>query len=242
MSENRAAFSPVRAAREVLAAADTGGLATLDVEGRPYASLVTVGTLPAGQPVILISALALHTQNLKRRADASLILVAPGGETGNPLAGARLSLSGEFRPTKDETARRRFLARHPEAEDFAAFADFDFYLLAPRQSHLVAGFGRIVDIAPADLFPDFADCSSTIAAEAEIVEHMNADHRATMALYAEKLLALPGGDWTARAVDPDGLDMACGAERARLWFPERVRSPDAVRRALKALADAARAA
>ncbi|MFO1184811.1 MAG: pyridoxamine 5'-phosphate oxidase family protein [Bauldia sp.] len=242
MTDTRAAFSPVRAAREVLAAADTGGLATLDGEGRPYASFVAVGTMPAGDPVLLISSLALHTQNLKRRPDASLILVAPGGETGNPLAGARLSVSGTFRPTDDGDARRRYLARHPEAEDFAAFADFSFYRMEARQSHLVAGFGRIVDIAPADLFPDFVGCEAMIAAEAEIVEHMNADHRATMNLYAEKLLEAGAGDWVARAADPDGLDLARGPDRARLWFPERCSTPDAVRRALKSLAQAARAA
>ena len=57
-----AAVSPASAARRVLRLAATGSLATLVPEGGPFASLVTVATMPAGEPILLISALARHTR------------------------------------------------------------------------------------------------------------------------------------------------------------------------------------
>ena len=143
-------------AKHVLRLAATGSLGTLDAGGAPFASLVTVATTPAGEPILLLSDLAAHTRNLKRDYRASLLLVAPGGEGGDPLAGARLSLTGTLTRDDDPMLRRRFLARHEEAASYAGFADFGFYRFAVKAGHLVAGFGRIVDLAPEDILTDVA--------------------------------------------------------------------------------------
>ena len=37
---------------------------------------------------------------------------------------------------------------------FAGFADFAFYRIELKGAHLVAGFGRIVDLKPADILTD----------------------------------------------------------------------------------------
>lgn len=140
------AFDPVAAARAVIAAAATGALATLGRDGSPFASLVTMAHDADGAPLILLSDLAEHTRNLTADARASLLVVAPGGESGNPLAGTRVSLVGTIARHDDEDARRIFLARRPEAARSATFADFRLYRMAIRRAHLVAGFGRIVDI------------------------------------------------------------------------------------------------
>jgi hypothetical protein len=79
-------FDAVRTARHVLRLATTGGLATLDAGGAPFASLVTVATTPEGEPILLLSDLARHTQNIARDKRAGLLLVAPGGQSGDPLA------------------------------------------------------------------------------------------------------------------------------------------------------------
>ena len=131
-------FSPVASARHVLRLAATASLGTLDDDGAPFTSLVTVATTAAGEPILLLSDLALHTRNLKRDKRASLLLVAPGGEGGDPLAGARLTLTGTLARDDDPALRRRFLARHEEAAGYAGFADFGFYRLtvegrAPRR-------------------------------------------------------------------------------------------------------------
>jgi heme iron utilization protein len=233
-------FSPPDSARQVLRLAITGSLATLNEDGSPFASLVTVATSAAGEPVLLLSRLAVHTNNLIRDGRASLLLVARGGEGGDPLAGARLTISGKVVQDDDPELRRRFLGRHEEAAGYADFADFAFYRLAVASAHLVAGFGRIHTLSAAELLTDCSDCAGLLEAEAVAVAHMNEDHADAIGLYAIKLLGMPEGDWRATGCDPDGMDLRAGALRARLEFPVRVRSGGELRKALVELAAKAR--
>lgn len=234
-------FDAVAAARTVLRIAATGGLATLTADGAPFASLVTVATAPDGSPLLLISDLAVHTKNIKRDARASLLLVAPGGEGGDPLAGARLSVTGTIARDDEANDQRRFLARHPESAGYARFRDFGFYRMTVTGAHLVAGFGRIFDLAPADLLTDVSDAADLIAAEEGAVEHMNDDHADALALYATKLLGQPDGAWVTTGADPDGLDLRLGELRARLPFPEKARGGGDLRAILVHLVKEARA-
>jgi len=234
-------FSPVHASRLVLRLAATGSLATLSQDNAPFASLVSIATTAAGTPILLLSGLAVHTRNLERDARASLLLVAPGGESGDPLAGARLTISGTVVPDSDPELRRRFLARHEEAALYADFADFKFYRLEVRSAHLVAGFGRIVDLTAADLLLDCSDCASLIESEAGAVAHMNEDHLDAIDLYARALCGMPEGEWKATGCDPAGMDLRAGPLRARLDFPDKVTTAGELRKTLVALATQARA-
>jgi putative heme iron utilization protein len=235
-------FSPVVAAKRVLRSASTASLATLTADGGPFASLVTVATTHSGEPVLLISRLAVHTQNLSRDDRASLLLVEPGGEGGDPLSGARLSLKGRVSaPDTDPMVRSRFLAFHPEAEGYAGFADFSFRRFLVASGHLVAGFGRIVDLTPGDILTDIAGAGELIEAEASAIEHMNRDHADAIELCATHLLSLSAGPWRMTGVDPEGLDLSNGRRHARLAFPERVTTAAGLRRTLADLTHKARA-
>lgn len=240
MVDEDASFSPIAAARRVLRLAATGGLATLDAGGAPFASLVTTATTTPCEPILLLSRLAVHTKNLARDRRASLLLVEPGGEAGDPLAGARLSVSGEVAEDGDPSTRRRFLARHDEAAAYADFGDFAFYRLQIREAHLVAGFGRIVTLTAAKLLADCADSADLLDAEESAVAHMNADHADALALYATRFCHMPDGAWTATGLDPHGLDLRAGRLRARLEFPEKVRTAGGLRATLVKLAEEAR--
>jgi hypothetical protein len=240
VNEAEAPFSPVAAARRVLRLAATGSLATLDKDGGPFASLINVATTPAGEPILLLSKLAVHTKNLDRDARASLLLVAPGGEGGDPLAGARLTVSGKVTSDRNPMLRRRFLARHEEAALYADFDDFAFYRLKVRSAHLVAGFGRIVDLPAADLLTDVSDCARLIEAEAGAVEHMNEDHARAIALYATRLCGMPDGDWKLTGCDPEGIDLREGARRARVDFPKKAKTAAELRLTLVDLVEQAR--
>jgi putative heme iron utilization protein len=236
-------FSPSLAARHVLRVAAVGSLATLKTDGSPFASLVTVATASGGDPILLLSRLAVHTQNLERDRRASLLLVEPGGEGGDPLAGARLTLVGEVTDRDpDPVVRRRFLARHREAAGYADFADFAFRRLTIKSGHLVAGFGRIVNLAADQLLTNLADCDELLAAEEGAIAHMNADHGEALRLYATRLLGVPDGDWRMTGADPEGIDLRAGDLRARLDFPKRAKTAQDLREALIALARAARSA
>jgi putative heme iron utilization protein len=235
-----APFEPKSAAKKLLREARSGALATLmPASGDPYCSLVNVATAADGSPLLLISKLAVHTKNIL--ADARVSLMLDERKEGDPLQGARVMLMGRAERTDDPHARQRYLARQPEAEMFAGFGDFAFYQIGLNRAHLVAGFGRIVDLAPGDILTDVAGAETLLAAEPEAIEHMNADHRATMRLYATKLLGAPDGDWRCVGCDPEGLDLQDGRLGLRLPFPQRVNGPGPLRAVLRQLADQARA-
>jgi putative heme iron utilization protein len=235
-----AEFDPSRAAKRLIREARTGALATLLPGGAPYASLVSVATLMDGAPVTLLSRLARHTMNLK--ADPRVSLMVDERRAGDPLAVGRVSLVGRIEPTDDAATRRRFLARHPEAAGYAGFSDFAFWRIAVESAHLVAGFGRIVDLSPADLLTDTAGAAALAEAEAGAIAHMNADHRDTLALYATNLLGAPPGEWRIVSLDPEGCELRLGDTVRRLDFPAPVTDGQALRKALVALAQAARSA
>ena len=232
-------FDPERAARTLLREGRSGALATLMAgSGDPYCSLVNVATEADGSPLLLISRLAVHTKNIL--ADPRVSLMLDERRQGDPLEGARVMLMGVARATAEANARRRYLDRQPEAKMFADFGDFGFYRIALNGAHLVAGFGRIVDLAAADLLTDLAGAEALVAAEAEIVAHMNADHREAIRLYATRLLGESDGDWRCVGCDPDGLELQCDRRARRLSFPRRIATPGVLRQVLKSLAEEAR--
>jgi putative heme iron utilization protein len=234
-------FDPKRAAKTLLREARSGALATLMAgTGDPYCSLVNVATTASGHPILLISQLAVHTKNIQ--ADARVSLMLDERKPGDPLEGARVMLMGTAAATGGAEARRRYLARHPDAEMYAGFKDFAFYEVTLKGAHLVAGFGRIVDLSAADLTTDITGAETLLEAEAGAIAHMNADHAEACRLYAVKLLGAPDGAWRCVGCDPEGLDLQLDRMARRLHFPQRVGSPGVLRQVLKQLADSARMA
>ncbi|HEX7882058.1 MAG TPA: DUF2470 domain-containing protein, partial [Afipia sp.] len=235
---------PARLTRSLLARSRQGALATLMPQsGAPYCSLVAVASLPDGIPILLISRLAVHTKNIL--SDRRVSLMLDERAPGDPLEGARIMLAGVAEEAQGDEAgllRRRYLAAHPSAQEFAGFRDFSFFRIRPSGVHLVAGFGRIVDLPPRDFLTDLAGAEALLEAEPDIVAHMNADHADTMNLYAVKLLGAAEGAWRCTGCDPEGLDLQDDRRTLRLEFSERIVAPGAVRKALKELADRARAA
>ncbi|MBI4275103.1 MAG: DUF2470 domain-containing protein [Rhizobiales bacterium] len=235
-----AEFNPKSAAKKLLREGRTGALATLMAgSGDPYCSLVNVATAADGSPLLLLSKLAVHTKNILTDARVSLML--DERKLGDPLEGARVMLMGRAAVTDDAESRRRYLVRQPEAQMFASFGDFNFYRITITGVHLVAGFGRIVNLKPADVLTNLADADALVAAESEIIAHMNTDHVDAIRLYATKLLTAPDGDWRCVGCDPEGMDLQSGRTALRLPFPQRITAPGPLRDELKRLAELARA-
>jgi putative heme iron utilization protein len=236
-------FNAGRLARSLLRRSRQGALATLvPGSGDPYCSLVNVASHPDGSPILLLSRLALHTKNIL--GDSRVSLMLDERAAGDPLEGSRIMLAGRAEQAGDGEAmllRRRYLNAHPSAETFVDFKDFAFFRIRPTAAHLVAGFGRIVDLRPEQFLTDIRDAEALLEAEQGAVEHMNADHRDAMSLYATKLLGAEAADWTCTGCDPDGIDMQAGSATLRLNFPERVTGGTELRKMLVRLADEARA-
>jgi putative heme iron utilization protein len=172
-------FDPRLAAKKLLREARSGALATLMPDsGDPYCSLVNVATTVGGAPVLLLSKLAVHTKNLLSDTRASLMF--DERKEGDPLEGARIMLMG--RCVKDNGAATpiAYLRRHPDAEMYVNFSDFSFYRMEVGGAHLVAGFGRIVDLRPQDVLIEVVDAKALVEAEADAIAHMNTDHAVSM--------------------------------------------------------------
>lgn len=235
-------FDAAGLTRSLLRRSRQGALATLMAgSGDPFCSLVNVSSHVDGAPILLISRLAVHTKNIL--ADNRVSLMLDERAAGDPLEGARIMLSGRAEePGTNDLAivRRRYLSAHPSAQAFVEFKDFFFVVIRPTATHLVAGFGRIIDLKPEQFLTPIADASALIEAEQGAIEHMNADHRDALNLYATRLLGAADADWLCTGCDPDGLDLQAERMTLRLDFPERVTGPGELRKMLVRLADEAR--
>ena len=236
------ATSPALTARGLMRQLDRASLATALAAGDgtwPYASLVLVAADLDGSPLLLLSDLAEHSKNLARDPHASLLFDSTAGRD-DPLTGARVTVLGEILPKPGKTGLERFVQRHPSAGTYAGFKDFRLYRMRVKRAHLVAGFGRIDWIdGGALLLPGSLDWLQNH--EAEILQHMNTDHAATLDLYAQRLLGLGGTGWTMTGVDPEGADLRLGGAVARLSFTTPATAVGDFRQIFVALAQSARA-
>ena len=237
-------FDPLPQAKAILRTARSGTLATLQGDGAPFASLVSLATDVDGAPLILISRLASHTRQIEADGRCSLLLSQPG--KGDPLAHPRLTVvatAGRIDRDSAEGARvrRRFLARQPKAELYVDFPDFSFWRLAPRHVYLNGGFARAWDGPASDVMTDLSGADALVDLEADALAHMNADHADAVRLYASRLCGGGAGPWRATGIDPEGMDLAFGDQTLRLVFPQRVVDGATLRSVLADLAKQARA-
>ena len=142
--------------------------------GYPFGSVVPfVCDHASARPVILISALAEHTQQPGRpiRARACSCTTTPT----TMQAGPRLTLARRCGAVRGRRRRRaRYLRRFPAAQQLLALGDFSFWRLAPTAAALHRAAS---DASTGSTPPSFAPPPNALAeAESEIVAHMNADH------------------------------------------------------------------
>lgn len=209
------AFSPVATARRLVRQARTAALATLARRtGHPFGSMVSVACEPDGTPILLMSTLAAHSRNLAEDPRASLLY--EDRTVPDPQQGARVTVVGRVEKIADPAdASRRYLARLPEAVLYAGFGDFAYFRLVVDDAHLVAGFGRAMRVRGEDLLLDVATAGPLLAAEAELLAHLDAD-RARVAAWARGLGA-PEGEWHVVGLDPEGLDLTMSSDESRMF-------------------------
>lgn len=211
--------SPEAVLAGLLRSATKAVLATLRPPlGAPYASLVLAATAVDGRPVLLLSRLAVHTGNIVADPRASLLLDGTGG-VREPLTGPRATIEGRIDRSTDPALLDRFLRRYPDAAAYAGFADFSVYELVPERAHLVAGFGRIVDLGPAQILRRHQFQAPDWAHEPDAVARLARDTGRQIA-----------------GVDPDGFDVIEPDGPARIMFDAPVGTlTEAVERARRAM-------
>ncbi|MBV6631813.1 MAG: DUF2470 domain-containing protein [Alphaproteobacteria bacterium] len=258
-----ATTQPARLARLLIRRARFGALGTAD-HGHPHVSLIAVASDQRGQPLMLISDLAKHTQNIGRDVRASVLIevAQPGviqdvgdpfnnglptpqrADQADPLTLARVTLTGRVEAVPAELRaadQERFLARHPDAQRYAHFSDFNLYRLVVEEGHLVAGFGAINDLTAEQLLIAEERAQALAAAEPGMIDHMNADHADAIADMATGLLNLPKGTWRMTGVDCEGYDLVDGNRGwARGTFEQPLRNPAGARAVFARLTNLAR--
>lgn len=225
-------------AKTLLAQNETGTLATASRKhaGHPFASLMPYVVDDAGRALLLISSMAVHTQNLRGDPRASLLVTA-GTPGVDPLAAARVTLVGLATtvPAPDiDAVRERYLARHPAAASWVDFDDFAFWRLQALDVYFIGGFGAMGWIDTDEFQQARPDPLADVAGS--IVEHMNRDHADALLVYARVYAQAAADEATMANVDRLGftLRLRDGQRRSsvRIPFPRAVSTADESRRVL----------
>ena len=165
-----------------------------------------------GRPIVFISSMAMHTQNLKQDPRASLLITQPD-VSGDPLGAARLTLVGLFAEVPAPEVRDLYLARHENAKYWQDYTDFAYYRLEVSGVYFIGGFGVMGWIDAGE----YAGARPDPLAEAapRIIQHMNTDHADALRLIAGRVAGEPADEAAMTAVD-------------RLGFHLRIRSGDRI--------------
>ncbi|MGI4829982.1 MAG: HugZ family protein [Janthinobacterium lividum] len=204
--------------------------------GFPFGSLMPFALDKAGRPLFLISNMAMHTQNLKADARASLF-VSQSVVEDDPLGSARVTLVGEAAQVPSEdlaAARAQYLARHENSRYWVDFIDFSFFRLELREVYYVGGFGVMGWVTAAEYSSALPDPLASSAAG--ILTHMNADHVDSMILLARTHAGLEASEAAMTSVDRLGfhlrLKTAEGMKGARINYTREARTAMEVRSVL----------
>ena len=235
-------------ARTLLALGRSGALATLSRRhpGHPFGSVMPYALDAAGRPLLLISGMAMHTQNLEADGRASLLVTAPGSAE-DPLGSGRVTVVGtasRLPPGERDDARPRYLERHPKAAFWVDFEDFSFWRLEPAEVYMVGGFAAM-DWVDARAFREARPDPLGEAAPG-IIDHMNRDHPDALLTFARVLAGEAPDEASMLAVDRLGFKLRLqSGERlhaCRIAFPREVTTAADARAVLIEMLAACRAA
>jgi heme iron utilization protein len=179
-------------ARTLVYLARIGSLSTLSRKqpGFPFGSVMPYGLDNHGRPIFLISTMAMHTQNLQADPRASL-LVSQEDVGGEPLGASRITLVGNVLPVPDPElaeAREIYLARHANSKYWVDFEDFSFYRMNVVDIYYVGGFGVMGWVSASEY--DHSQPDPLADSMAEIIQHMNVDHKDALVLLARQFAHL----------------------------------------------------
>jgi hypothetical protein len=164
-------------------------------------------------PLLLISHLAQHTQNLGKDPRCSLTLIR--SEHADVLQWTRLSCLAEVEPVNTGKALERYCRYFPDGRHYHKELNFNLYRLRPKRFYLISGFGsaRWYDASRILDTPHLHT-----AAELEILYQINAhDHELLKRLLIHRDMRIPE-QIQAVGADPQGLDVRLGEHLTRLHF------------------------
>lgn len=221
-------------ARQMLRAHRYGALSTLSRKfaGFPFGSITPYLVDHDGSLIILISGLAEHTKNILH--DPRVSLITHDQRDAHIQTQGRITLLGNAQAvTNRDEIGARYLRYFPEAQSYFQMHDFAFYRIQPIAIRYIGGFGKIhwVNMEQYSV-PHYP----LTAQEADVVEHMNADHQDTMRHYCRHFHQREVLDVAMLGIDCDGFDMRADGEVLRIDFAEPVLDAKQARAALVEMA------
>jgi putative heme iron utilization protein len=240
-------MSLAKEALQFLRTTQSGVLSTFSTKfaGYPFGSVAPFVLDHSGQPIILISTIAEHTQNIIANPKVSLLVLA-GDE--DLQSNARLTIIGEAKKINKEDAdlRARYLRYLPQAAGYFDMHDFSFYRIKVAQIRYIAGFGKMGWIAgDTVLSSEPAEKSQLAAQETSIIEHMNADHVHSLIAYSKHFHNVSATHAEMLGIDADGFDAKVNIEDGkseilRFNFEQPIHDAQSARMALVEMSKAAK--
>jgi len=194
-----------------------------------------------GRPVFFISSMAMHTQNLKEDARASLLITQPDA-AGDPLGAARVTLVGTATDAPAGEVRDLYLSRYANARAWQDYTDFAWFRLEVSGVYFIGGFGVMGWVSATDYAAAAPD--PLVEAAPGIIRHMNTDHAAALILIAHHFAGESAGEAAMTSVDRLGFHLRLkSGERVygrRVNFPRQVTSSEEARKVFVEMVRAAR--
>ena len=213
--------------------------------GYPFGSVAPFVLDHSGQPVILISTIAEHTQNIIANPKVSLLVFAGDDDL---QANARLTLIGQAVKIDkaDDNLRARYLRYLPQAANYFDMHDFNFYRIEIAQVRYIAGFGKMGWFSGESLSGEKRSADSQLASqETAIIEHMNADHVHSLIAYCKHFHGVNATHAEMLGIDSDGFDAKVDISEGRTQilrfnFEQPIHDAQSARAALVAMSKAAK--
>jgi putative heme iron utilization protein len=221
-------------ARTLVSVGRIGSLSTHSRKfaGFPFGSVMPYAADELGRPVLFVSSMAMHTQNLHQDARASLLVTQPEA-SGDPLGAARVSLLGVTEPVAAEEVRDLYLSRYENAKYWQEYSDFAYHRLEVSSVYFIGGFGVMGWVAAEEYSSARPDPLAETAQE--IIAHMNADHADALLSIARRSTGEVATEASMTAVDRLGfhvrLKTGDGVHGRRVAFPRAVRNKEEARAA-----------
>jgi putative heme iron utilization protein len=225
-------------ARTLVYLGRVGSLSTVSRKqpGFPFGSVMPYGLDDRANPVLLISTMAMHTQNVQADPRSSLLVTQPD-TIGDPLGASRVTLIGNILPvpvSEVGEARRVYLARYTNSKYWVDFDDFSFYRMHVVDVYYVGGFGVMGWVTDSEYYSAKPDPLADAATD--IIQHMNTDHGDALVELARVFAGIESQEVAMTSVDHLGFHVRLktqdGTRSARIAFLREVSSAEEARKVL----------
>lgn len=243
------------ATRQLMRSSSRGYLATnmseklkkkISLESKPvvpYVTFVMTAFDYDGSPLLLLSDLSEHTKNIDKNKLVSILFyeeqknvsafpVFKNRDTTysyeDPMSRPRLTVIGKLKKSSKKEHRIRFLLRHPASNLYANFSDMNIYKMEIINAHLTGGFAKVQWFNKDEML--YQDHLGFKDIELEVIDHMNKEHKESIALYAKALTKRNYKDITIVGIDPEGFDMRVSNKLIRYNFTDSLKKASELRK------------